>query len=167
MEDSDLLSFENFQKDFNKVKILKGLGTHQCLDFLNLSLSMPLSYAPQRHILKEYTKQMRQLLALKEDVMRFADSDQSQMNMLRAVNRILNWETDLTTRSDVTGRQASVVALESRGNQICGTNQTILIAQTQEMLAALQSKMRKVKAQKDNANSFTDFLNKEEEESKR
>ena len=46
VEDCDLLSFENFQKDFNKAKILKGLGTHQCLDFLNLSLSVPLCYSP-------------------------------------------------------------------------------------------------------------------------
>ena len=44
--DLNILSFENFDKDFNKGKIMKGLGTHQCLDFLNLSLSMPLVFAP-------------------------------------------------------------------------------------------------------------------------
>ena len=46
-EDTNMLSFENFDKDFNKGKIMKGLGTHQCLDFLNLSLTLPLAYGPQ------------------------------------------------------------------------------------------------------------------------
>ena len=70
-DDCDLLSFENFQKDFNKAKILKGLGTHQCLDFLNLSLSVPFCYSPQSHLLKEYTGQLRYLLSFKRDLMNF------------------------------------------------------------------------------------------------
>ena len=63
-DDSNLFSFQNFQKDFN-ARILKGLGTHQCLDFLNLSLSVPLNYAPQSYVLKEQSQQLRRLLALK------------------------------------------------------------------------------------------------------
>ena len=55
--------------DVNKAKILKGLGTHQCLDFLNMSLSMPLSYAPQAHILKDQTLPLRHLFRLKQDLL--------------------------------------------------------------------------------------------------
>ena len=35
--------------------------------------------------------------------------------MLRAVNHILNWESDVRMRSDVTRKQASVLAVSTKG----------------------------------------------------
>lgn len=75
--ETSALSFENFYKDFNESKILKGLGTHQCLDFLNLSLSMPVNFTPQSHISKDYTNQLKQILAMKKDIVAFTESDVS------------------------------------------------------------------------------------------
>ena len=122
VEDCDLLSFENFQKDFNKAKILKGLGTHQCLDFLNLSLSVPLCYSPQSHLLKEYTVQLRYLLTFKKELLSFQENEESQKSMLKAVNKILNLDHDYFMKSDVTRKQASIIAMETQGEHFCGSN---------------------------------------------
>ena len=50
--------------------------------------------------------------------------------MLLAVNKILNWDHDLMMKSDVTRKQASIVAMESKGEHFCGSNQQVLIAST-------------------------------------
>lgn len=58
--------------------------------------------------------------------------------MLRAINQILNWGTDKLMHSDVKRQQQCIVAMETQSNQFCGSNQQILIANTQEMLPVLQ-----------------------------
>ena len=81
-----------------------------------------MSFAPQTHVFKHYTGQLRLLLSLKKDLLNFGESDESKMAMLRAVNHILNWDTDRTMHSDVKRRQASIVAMETQSNQFCGSN---------------------------------------------
>ena len=66
--------------------------------------------------------------------------------MLRAVNKILNWDADLVMKSDATRKQASVIAMETQGANFCGSSQQVLIASTQDMLPTLQSKMKRIKA---------------------
>ena len=61
-DDLNILNYTNFDKEFTQNKILKGLGTHQCLDFLNLSLTMPLVYSPQSNITKDYSCQLRAMM---------------------------------------------------------------------------------------------------------
>ena len=67
--------------------------------------------------------QLRKLLALKKDLMGFQDSEESQKNMLLAVNRILNWDHDLTMKSDVTRKQAAIITIETQGKNFCGSTQ--------------------------------------------
>ena len=69
---------------------------------MNLSLSVPLRYSPQAHILKEYTVQLRRLFSMKQDLVGFAENEESKQNMLRAANQVLNWDHDLLMKSDVT-----------------------------------------------------------------
>ena len=71
-DDMNLLNYTHFDKEFTQNKILKGLGTHQCLDFLNLSLTMPLMYSPQSNITKDYSNQLKEILSRKRDILNYS-----------------------------------------------------------------------------------------------
>ena len=47
-KDSNILDYQNFEKEDTTLKhnILKGNGSHHVLDFLNLGLTLPVSYSP-------------------------------------------------------------------------------------------------------------------------
>ena len=47
VQDKSLLSYEHFEQQGKKGRLLKGLGNHKCLEFLKISLRMPLVYSPQ------------------------------------------------------------------------------------------------------------------------
>ena len=107
--------------------------------------------------------QLRRLFSMKQDLVGFAESEESKQNMLRAANQVLNWDHDLLMKSDVTRKQVSIVALETQGNQFCGSNQQMLIASTQDMLPALSSKMKKIKALREPSQNLSDFLDRDEQ----
>lgn len=64
-------------------------------------------------------------------------------------------------KSDVTRKQASIVSIETQGKSFCGSNQTVLIASTQQILPALQNKMKRVKAKRENPNFYKDLFDKQ------
>ena len=61
--------------------------------------------------------------------------------------------------SDVKRRQSCIVAMETQGNQFCGSNQQVLIANTQDMLPVLQLQMKKMTSKRENPQAFTNFFN--------
>ena len=46
--------------------------------------------------------QLRRLFSMKQDLVGFAENEESKQNMLRAANQVLNWDHDLLMKSDVT-----------------------------------------------------------------
>lgn len=42
----NIFDFSSFEKIFKKKNLLMGLGSHKVLDYLSLSLNLPLSYHP-------------------------------------------------------------------------------------------------------------------------
>ena len=64
-------------------------------------------------MLKEYGVHLRKLMEMKEDVLLYQSSEEAKQNMLRAVNIILNWESDLKMRSDAGRKQSSIIAWET------------------------------------------------------
>jgi len=46
----NVMNYESFNIDKLKDGILRGLGSHQVLDFLSLSINMPLQYQPEHRM---------------------------------------------------------------------------------------------------------------------
>jgi hypothetical protein len=66
-EDLNLMDFENYDKHVQwsgngTLKILRGNGGHQVLEYLNNGVNMPLVYSPGPNLSATYTKSLRDLL---------------------------------------------------------------------------------------------------------
>ena len=68
--DLNNLDFLSFDKEDSTIKhsILKGNGSHHILDFLSLSLTLPVQYAPQPSLMAEYSKLLNDFMQNKPDL---------------------------------------------------------------------------------------------------
>jgi len=73
----NVLEFDSFEKIFKKKSLLLGLGSHKILDYLSLSLNMPLVYHPHSVYTNKYTKNVHDLLALREHLQDFFKKEES------------------------------------------------------------------------------------------
>lgn len=53
---SGVFDYNNFGRVFKKKKLLMGLGNHKTLDYLSLSLNLPICYNPHTVYSTNYTK---------------------------------------------------------------------------------------------------------------
>jgi hypothetical protein len=96
---SSLFDFETFTASFFQTGLstggLMGLGCHKLLDYLSLSLNLPLEYHPHTMLSTKYTKIMQDLLAVKNHILNVIggarsstpeEVTDSQNVMIRAVN---------------------------------------------------------------------------------
>lgn len=54
-----------------------GLGSHKILDYLSLSLNLPMLYHPHSLYSHKYTKAMHDLLALRESIQDFFKKEEA------------------------------------------------------------------------------------------
>lgn len=70
---TSLFDFETFTTSFFHSGLstggLMGLGCHKLLDYLSLSLNLPLEYHPHTMLSTKYTKIMQDLLKVKSHIM--------------------------------------------------------------------------------------------------
>jgi hypothetical protein len=78
--------YNSFTKAFAKRNLLMGLGQHKTLDYLSLSLSMPLNYHPHSMHTEKYTKLVLMLLQNKTHLNNFSKKDASQKAVLKIIN---------------------------------------------------------------------------------
>ena len=62
--DQNVFDFDTFEKAFKKkTSLLMGLGSHKILDYLSISVNVPMFYHPHSiYSLKPYTKAMHDLI---------------------------------------------------------------------------------------------------------
>ena len=63
-----------------------GVGSHKTLDYLSLSLNLPLKYHPHSVFANKYTKTMHDLLASKNHLSDFAKKEESTKIALKSIN---------------------------------------------------------------------------------
>ena len=66
-EDLNLMGIDSYDKNVHwngqgTLKILRGSGGHETLEFLNSSMNIPLMYSPGPSLSSMYTKNLRDLL---------------------------------------------------------------------------------------------------------
>jgi hypothetical protein len=80
------MEFDTFEKIFKKKSLLLGLGSHKILDYLSLSLNMPMMYHPHSIYTNKFSKSMHDLLTLKEHLFEYFKKEESQRKVLRVIN---------------------------------------------------------------------------------
>ena len=84
-----IFDFFTFEKVLKRKNILMGLGNHKTLDFLNLSLNVPLSYHHLTLYSNKYTKAFHDFLSYKFNLNDVKKSKALRRDLLRALNNIL------------------------------------------------------------------------------
>lgn len=91
--DASVFDYETFERVFRRKSLqLMGQGSHKILDFLSLSLNLPLLYHP--HSLTQgnsssatkYTKSMHELLNKQKELSDFFKKEEAQKVILRVIN---------------------------------------------------------------------------------
>ena len=62
----NIFDFETFEKIFKKKSLLIGLGSHKILDYLSLSLNLPMHFHPHSPYSSKFTKTMYDLLKISD-----------------------------------------------------------------------------------------------------
>ena len=63
--DCNIFDYFTFDKVFRNKNLLMGLGSHKTLDYLSMSLTMPLNYHPHTIYTDKYSKILHDLLVMK------------------------------------------------------------------------------------------------------
>lgn len=85
--ESNIFEYEIFEKVFRKKSsLLMGLGSHKILDFLSLSLNLPLQYHPHSLFSPKYTKTLHDLFELRSNLYDFPKKEAAQKAVLKAIN---------------------------------------------------------------------------------
>lgn len=63
-----------------------GVGSHKTLDFLSMSLNLPLKYHPHSIFSNKYTKTLHDLLSTKNHLNEFSKKEESAKIALKALN---------------------------------------------------------------------------------
>jgi hypothetical protein len=84
--DQNIFEFEIFEKIFKKKSLLIGLGSHKILDYLSLSLNLPMQYHPHSTYSTKFTKSMYDLLDQRQYLADLGKREESQKHILRAIN---------------------------------------------------------------------------------
>lgn len=74
----NVLEFDSFEKIFKKKSSLMGLGSHKILDFLSLSLNVPMFYHPHSIYTTNHSKysiSLSSLLTIKDALHTYSKSD--------------------------------------------------------------------------------------------
>ena len=74
-DDCNAFDFFSFEKIFKNKNLLMGLGSHKTLDYLSLSLTMPLNYHPHTLYTDKYSKILHDLLVMKGSINEFNKSE--------------------------------------------------------------------------------------------
>jgi hypothetical protein len=70
--ENSIFEYETFEKVFRKKSsLMMGLGSHKILDFLSLSLNLPLQYHPHNIYSRKYTKTLHDLFELRKNLVDF------------------------------------------------------------------------------------------------
>jgi len=98
---------------------------HQILDYLNMSVNCPLNYSPSASLSSAYSKNLRDLLQHKRDIIRFEKSAESRDNVFRALIKIFVEDSSMRLQSDSTHdfymKNAGVVNMQSQGDSFCNS----------------------------------------------
>ena len=120
-----------------------GLGSHKILDFLSLSLNLPLQYHPHCIYSPKYTKTLHDLFDLKNNLYDFSKKEPAQKAVLRAINDsffINNKLYKSDFNEEYFSRQSGVTCL-STDKTIFNSRQHIVIANTKAMINVMRQKM--------------------------
>jgi hypothetical protein len=154
-ENYNIFEYDIFEKVFKKKSsLLMGLGSHKILDFLSLSLNLPLQYHPHCIFSPKYTKALHDLFELGKHLADFTKKEASQKVLLRAFNNsffINNKLYKSDFNEDYYTRQCGVTTVHSAPS-IFGSSQHIVIANTKQMNQVLKHKMQKIKSNKQGFN---------------
>ena len=154
--DSSVFEYETFEKVFRRKSLqIMGQGSHKILDFLSISLNLPLLYHP--HSLTQgnsssatkYTKSMLDLLNRQRQLGEFSKKEDAQKIILRVINDTFFMNNALY-KSDFNEeyyhRQSGVTVLQTR-DTVLGSRQQIIIANTKQMINVMKNKLLKIKNQ--------------------
>lgn len=64
--EQNIFEYETFEKIFKKKSLLMGLGSHKILDYLSLSLNLPIHYHPHSPYSARFTKSMSDLYEVRQ-----------------------------------------------------------------------------------------------------
>jgi len=64
-------------------------GKHKTLDYLNLSLNLPLNYSELSIYSTQYTKALHDLLRIKPNLREISENKEKRKRMLKTLNSIL------------------------------------------------------------------------------
>lgn len=84
--DLDIFDFDTFSQIFKKKNVMMGGGHHKTLDYLSLSLNMPLKYQPSSLTKNKYSKALHDLLIMKNNMNEFSKKEESAKICLKAIN---------------------------------------------------------------------------------
>ncbi|CDW82512.1 wd g-beta repeat-containing protein [Stylonychia lemnae] len=153
--DHNVFDYESFERIFRRQSLLMGQGTHKILDYLSLSLNLPLQYHPHNMHSHKYTKVMQDILNNRQSLTDFSKKDEAQKIILRVINDSF-FNNNLMYKSDFNDeyfyRQTGVTVIQT-SDTIFRSKQQIIIANTKQIINVMRHKMQKIKNQKLQQNS--------------
>eukprot|EP00347_Sterkiella_histriomuscorum_P013779 403363397 len=148
--DHNLFEYESFELLFRRKSLLMmGQGSHKILDFLSLSLNLPLQYHPHNMFQGKYTKSLLDLLSNYKDLTDFSKKEEAQKLILRIINDCFFMNNSLY-KSDFNEeyyQKQSGVSVVQTQNTVFGSKQQLIIANTKQMINVMKNKMIKIKTQ--------------------
>ncbi len=130
--DHNIFEYDSFEKIFRKKSLLMGLGSHKILDYLSLSLNLPLHYHPHSIYSTKYTKTLHDIFEVKSHLYDFQKKEDSQKVLLKSINEsfFLNntlYKSDFN--EDYFTQQSGVTCLQTKPS-VFGSKQQIILTST-------------------------------------
>lgn len=144
LTDISLNDFETFDKLCEKKNLYMKFGKHKTLDYLNLSLNLPLDYNELSIYSSKYTKALHDLLRIKPNRRQIKVNKEKRREMLKTLNSILYLNNHLYNsdanesdfkRTGVNFIKAHIGTLSKRGN-----NQQIMMVNIKTVISNLRRK---------------------------
>ena len=131
LTDVSINDFETFDKICERKNMYMEFGKHKTLDYLNLSLNMPLNYHDLWLYSKKYTKALHDFLRIKPNLREIETDELKRKRMLITLNSILYLNNHLynsdANEKDYTYNGVNFIKAHIGTKSMRGNNQQIMI----------------------------------------
>ena len=144
LTDVSINDYETFDKICQKRNLYMEYGKHKTLDYLNLSLNMPINYNDMSLYSKKYTKALHDFLRTKPNLKEIQADEQKRKKMLITLNSIIYLNNHLYN-SDANERDfkqsgVSFIKAHIGTKSMRGNNQQIMIVNLKMVIKNIRRK---------------------------
>jgi hypothetical protein len=144
MTEVSMNDFDTFDKICEKKDLYMEFGKHKTLDYLNLSLNLPLNYSELSIYSTKYTKALHDLLRIKPNLRQVTEDTEKKKKMLKTLNSILYLNNHLynSDANEADFRKTGVTFIKAHigTKSMRGNNQQIMLVNLKTVIKNLRTK---------------------------